>query len=224
MASIDHTSLSVSDFTAAKAFYTAALSPLGISVHDGVLQGGHGQRRCGRLGTDGKPFFWLAGGGKTTPHVHLAFGANSRAEVDAFYKAAIAAGGKENGAPGIRATIIRPLLRRLRARCRRPQHRGGLPQAGVGARRNDRMSDPNARPPFRASTSSIDGGRPVRSNVSRRISVRRSAGVRRAQFRALQLRQDETVDGVGRPTRRRGRRGARAGARAGTTRSGAARR
>ena len=45
----------------------------------------------------------LAGGGKQTPHVHIAFAAGNRAEVDAFYKAAIAAGGKDNGAPGIRA-------------------------------------------------------------------------------------------------------------------------
>jgi predicted lactoylglutathione lyase len=55
------------------------------------------------LGSDGKPFFWLAGGGKTTPSVHIAFAADSRAEVDAFYQAAIAAGGKDNGKPGIRA-------------------------------------------------------------------------------------------------------------------------
>jgi catechol 2,3-dioxygenase-like lactoylglutathione lyase family enzyme len=102
MASLDHTSLSVSDYAAAKAFYTAALSPLGISVQMEVSKEVAGFDAAG-YGTAGKPFFWLAGGGRTTPHVHLAFGADSRAEVDAFYKAAIAAGGKDNGAPGIRA-------------------------------------------------------------------------------------------------------------------------
>jgi catechol 2,3-dioxygenase-like lactoylglutathione lyase family enzyme len=102
MAYLDHTSLSVSDYAAAKAFYTAALSPLGIGVQMEVSKEAAGFDAAG-FGTAGKPFFWLAGGGRTTPHVHLAFGAGSRAEVDAFYKAAIAAGGKDNGAPGIRA-------------------------------------------------------------------------------------------------------------------------
>lgn len=54
------------------------------------------------LAIDGKPDFWLRAGVKTTPAVHVAFRAQSRALVDQFYKAAIAAGGKDNGAPGIR--------------------------------------------------------------------------------------------------------------------------
>jgi catechol 2,3-dioxygenase-like lactoylglutathione lyase family enzyme len=103
MASIDHTSLSVSDFAAAKAFYSAALSPLGITVQMAFAKEATGGYDAAGFGLSGKPFFWLAGGGKTTPPVHIAFGADSRAEVDAFYKAAIAAGGKDNGAPGIRA-------------------------------------------------------------------------------------------------------------------------
>jgi predicted lactoylglutathione lyase len=103
MSSIDHTSLSVSDFAAAKAFYTAALSPLGISVQMEFSKEATGHVDAAGFGVTGKPFFWLAGAGKTTPAVHIAFTANSRAEVDAFYKAAIAAGGKDNGAPGIRA-------------------------------------------------------------------------------------------------------------------------
>jgi catechol 2,3-dioxygenase-like lactoylglutathione lyase family enzyme len=96
MASLDHIGLTVSDLDAAKAFYSAALKPLGISVLM-EFPGAAG------LGADGKPFFWLAGGGKMTPHVHVAFTAASRAEVDAFHKAAIAAGAKDNGPPGIRA-------------------------------------------------------------------------------------------------------------------------
>jgi catechol 2,3-dioxygenase-like lactoylglutathione lyase family enzyme len=103
MAHIDHTSLSVSDFAAAKAFYTAALKPLGISVLMEFPKAVTGNVDVAGLGSNGKPFFWLADAGKTTPRVHLAFAANSRAEVDAFYQAAIAAGGKDNGPPGIRA-------------------------------------------------------------------------------------------------------------------------
>jgi predicted lactoylglutathione lyase len=56
---------------------------------------------CG-LGADGKPFLWLANAGKTTPRVHIAFRAESRAQVDAFYAAAMAAGGTDNGGPGLR--------------------------------------------------------------------------------------------------------------------------
>jgi catechol 2,3-dioxygenase-like lactoylglutathione lyase family enzyme len=102
MASLDHISLSVSNFAAAKAFYTAALSPLGISVQMEVSKEGGSDFDAAGFGTAGKPFFWVAGGGKSTPHVHIAFAAANRAEVDAFYKAAIAAGGKDNGAPGLR--------------------------------------------------------------------------------------------------------------------------
>ena len=103
MSSIDHTSLSVSDFAAAKAFYGAALKPLGITVLMEFPKAMTGEFAIAGLGANGKPFFWLAGAGKTTPKVHIAFGASNRSEVDAFYQAAIAAGGKDNGKPGIRA-------------------------------------------------------------------------------------------------------------------------
>jgi catechol 2,3-dioxygenase-like lactoylglutathione lyase family enzyme len=103
MAELDHTSLSVSDFAAAKAFYSAALKPLGITVLMEFPKAVTGNVDVAGLGANGKPLFWLADAGKTTPRIHIAFAANSRAEVDAFYQAAIAAGGKDNGTPGIRA-------------------------------------------------------------------------------------------------------------------------
>ena len=100
---IDHIGLTVSDLARAKAFYTKALAPLGIvlvaefpaSVTGGsdVLGFGKGQ----------KGEFWLSGGPRMLPHVHVAFIASSRAMVDAFYAAALAAGGTDNGAPGVRA-------------------------------------------------------------------------------------------------------------------------
>jgi len=99
---IDHTSLSVSDFAAAKAFYTAALKPLRVKVIKEFPAEVTGSVDVAGLGADGKPFFWLANAGKTTPRVHLAFRAENRAQVDAFYEAAIAAGGVDNGAPGPR--------------------------------------------------------------------------------------------------------------------------
>ncbi|HEY7550611.1 MAG TPA: VOC family protein [Hyphomicrobiaceae bacterium] len=104
MASLDHIGLSVSDFAAAKAFYSAALEPLGITVQMEVTRDETGGYEGAGFGADGKPFFWLgSGGGKASPGVHVAFAARNRAEVDAFYRAAIAAGGKDNGAPGLRA-------------------------------------------------------------------------------------------------------------------------
>jgi catechol 2,3-dioxygenase-like lactoylglutathione lyase family enzyme len=102
MSGIDHTSLSVSDFAKAKAFYAAALAPLGITVLMEFAKAVTGNVDVAGLGSNGKPFFWLADAGKTSPRIHLAFVADSRAQVDAFYKAAMAAGGKDNGAPGLR--------------------------------------------------------------------------------------------------------------------------
>jgi catechol 2,3-dioxygenase-like lactoylglutathione lyase family enzyme len=103
MAGLDHVSLSVSDFAAARAFYDAALKPLGITVQMQVTREETGGSYEGAgYGIAGKPFFWLGSGGKTTPATHIAFAADTRAGVDAFYQAAITAGGKDNGAPGLR--------------------------------------------------------------------------------------------------------------------------
>lgn len=100
---IDHIGIGVSDYERAKAFYREALAPLGISLVMEVtpeLTGGP-VWACG-FGRDGKPELWIGSDGKTTPPVHVALAARSRAEVDAFYQAALAAGGTDNGAPGLR--------------------------------------------------------------------------------------------------------------------------
>jgi catechol 2,3-dioxygenase-like lactoylglutathione lyase family enzyme len=101
---LDHIGFAVEDYEGAKAFYSAALKPLGITLVMEVAQEeNRGHQACGFGGTDGKPDFWLGSEGKTTPHVHICFAAENRAAVDAFYRAALAAGGKDNGPPGIRA-------------------------------------------------------------------------------------------------------------------------
>ena len=101
---IDHIGFPVSDYPRAKAFYTQALAPLGykliMEVPDNLT--GSGAVAAG-FGRDGKPDFWIGGEGGLTKPVHIAILANDRATVDAFYAAAIAAGGQDNGAPGIRA-------------------------------------------------------------------------------------------------------------------------
>ena len=97
---LDHIGLSISDFARAKSFYTAALAPLGIKVlmeFDKATTGNVDVAGFGRS----KPDFWIAANGPSTP-LHIAFGSPTRALVDAFYAAAIAAGGKDNGAPGLR--------------------------------------------------------------------------------------------------------------------------
>ena len=98
---IDHTGLNVSDYGKSKAFYLAALAPLGYQVvmelpSSIVPDGGLG------LGVPPKPDFWVAGGKPNVPPLHVAFRAENRAQVDAFYKAALAAGGRDNGPPGPR--------------------------------------------------------------------------------------------------------------------------
>ncbi|MFO0673723.1 MAG: VOC family protein [Polyangiaceae bacterium] len=99
---IDHTGFNVSDLTKSRAFYDAALAPLAIAlmvVPSSTPEVGGARLMASRPGLD----FWLAQGEPQTPRVHLAFHAESRAAVDAFYQAAIAAGGRDNGPPGIRA-------------------------------------------------------------------------------------------------------------------------
>jgi catechol 2,3-dioxygenase-like lactoylglutathione lyase family enzyme len=99
---IDHTGLSVSDFAKSKVFYEKALAPLGyrILVEFGVEV--TGSVDVAGFGAPPKPDFWIAHGEPNRPPIHVAFRAESRAIVDRFYAAAIAAGGSDNGAPGLR--------------------------------------------------------------------------------------------------------------------------
>jgi len=93
---IDHIGIHVSDFDRAVAFYTKALAPLGYTMlrNFGTVAG---------FGTKGKPDFWITAGAAGQDRVHVAFTTSSRKIVREFYDAAIAAGGKDNGAPGVRA-------------------------------------------------------------------------------------------------------------------------
>jgi catechol 2,3-dioxygenase-like lactoylglutathione lyase family enzyme len=101
---IDHIGFPVSDYAKSKRFYEQALVPLGYSivmeVPGNVTESG--AAACG-FGRDGKPDFWIGGEGGLKGAIHVAIAVESRAIVDAFYRAALAAGGRDNGAPGIRA-------------------------------------------------------------------------------------------------------------------------
>jgi catechol 2,3-dioxygenase-like lactoylglutathione lyase family enzyme len=101
---IDHITCTVSDYARSKSFYDKALAPLGVTA---LMEFG---QSCG-YGRDQKPAFWIGVGPasfqkpeqlRPISPIHIAFAARSREEVDAFYKAAIAAGAKDFGAPGLR--------------------------------------------------------------------------------------------------------------------------
>ena len=92
---IDHIGIQVSDLANSVAFYTRALAPLGYEL---VMT----WEQFAGFGVGGKPEFWIEGGKPGQRGVHVAFRAKGRSDVRAFYAAAIAAGGTDNGPPGMR--------------------------------------------------------------------------------------------------------------------------
>ncbi|CAN5485211.1 VOC family protein [soil metagenome] len=101
---LDHVFISVSDIDRSIDFYTAALAPLGITTRvDYAGKGGPpGHPDLKGFGADGRIFFWLRSGEADSRAAHVGFVADSRAEVDAAYHAAIAAGASDNIAPSVR--------------------------------------------------------------------------------------------------------------------------
>jgi catechol 2,3-dioxygenase-like lactoylglutathione lyase family enzyme len=96
---LDHVAISTADYPTSLAFYEKALAPLGIKTHM-KFEGEEGN--VAGLGSE-QPFLWIGDGGKLSGgRVHIAFAAPNRATVDAFYAAAMAAGAKDNGPPGLR--------------------------------------------------------------------------------------------------------------------------
>jgi catechol 2,3-dioxygenase-like lactoylglutathione lyase family enzyme len=94
---IDHAGISVTDFDASLNFYTQALGTLGIKV---LANFEHAGERHAGFGIS-KPDFWIGTSRRKTGGTHFAFIARSRAEVNAFYSAALASGGRDNGPPGL---------------------------------------------------------------------------------------------------------------------------
>lgn len=99
---LDHIGIIASDVKRSKTFYELALKPLGISVQmpptpEMIAAGYEGYG----FGEGGKPYFWVGAGTSHAP-IHIAFAARGRSDVDAFHAAAMAAGGRDNGPPGIR--------------------------------------------------------------------------------------------------------------------------
>jgi catechol 2,3-dioxygenase-like lactoylglutathione lyase family enzyme len=121
---LDHVSLNVSDYGRSRDFYSQALAPFGLSLLMEPVA------RMGGFGADGKPWFWITDLRKpTTENVHVAFTAPDREIVDAFHAAAVAAGGTDNGPPGVRelyhptyygAYVLDPDGNNVEAVCHKP--------------------------------------------------------------------------------------------------------
>ncbi len=125
---IDHISIRCSDFKRSLSFYEKALAPLGyqLVMQFSASRGDTPHPEAAGLGVKGKPDFWISGGEIGTPN-HVAF-ATDRAGVDAFHRAALAAGGRDNGAPGPRpyhpnyygAFVLDPDGHNIEAVCHEP--------------------------------------------------------------------------------------------------------
>lgn len=127
---IDHTGVNVSDPAKSRSFYDAALKPLGYAVLMEVPTEHTGGIVVLGYGVAPKPDFWVTQGTPNAPRIHIAFRAESNAQVDAFYKAAMAAGGRDNGPPGPRphyhanyygAFVLDPDGHNIEAVCHAPE-------------------------------------------------------------------------------------------------------
>lgn len=125
---IDHTGLKVSNPAESRKFYEQALAPLGYAVLMEIPTEHTGGIVVLGLGVAPKADFWLTEG-QPNDRLHIAFGAGSRKQVDDFYKAALAAGGKDNGPPGPRphyhqdyygAFVLDPDGHNIEAVCHKP--------------------------------------------------------------------------------------------------------
>ncbi len=126
---IDHITFGVTDFARSTAFYDAAFAPLGLKrLFDVPLEHSGGVPATGY--GDVRPFFWITEDDPTRGKLHLALTARTRAEVDAFYAAAMAAGGRDNGGPGERphyhpgyygAFVLDPDGHNIEAVCHTPE-------------------------------------------------------------------------------------------------------
>lgn len=99
---IDHTGVVVSDFNKSKSFYAQALQPIGYTLLMEFPASVTGHTDVAGFGEVPKPDFWISRGTANKPPIHVAFRVACRAMVDAFYRAALGAGGVDNGAPGLR--------------------------------------------------------------------------------------------------------------------------
>jgi catechol 2,3-dioxygenase-like lactoylglutathione lyase family enzyme len=122
---VDHVGFAVRDYARSRAFYEAALAPLGLTLLMEPAGAAAG------FGKDGRPFFWVEAQGEPVQgRLHIALEADNRDQVDAFHAAALAAGATDNGGPGLRpiyhanyygAYVLDPDGNNLEAVCHAPE-------------------------------------------------------------------------------------------------------
>jgi len=127
----DHIGFPVSNLLQSTRFYQAALEPLGFGLVMELTAEQTGTSAQAGFGESGKPYFWIGDGeGVLRGRLHVAFKAKKRADVDAFYKVALAAGGRDNGKPGLRphyhahyygAFVLDPDGHNIEAVCHSPE-------------------------------------------------------------------------------------------------------
>jgi catechol 2,3-dioxygenase-like lactoylglutathione lyase family enzyme len=134
---IDHIGINVIDFDRSRTFYDAALAPLQIAIvmevsaeeSGGAASAGYGKRADSGDIQAGKPTFWIAQELPLGNQLHVAFVADDREQVDAFWNAAVMAGGKDHGPPGLRehyhpnyyaAFVLDPDGHNIEAVCHKP--------------------------------------------------------------------------------------------------------
>jgi catechol 2,3-dioxygenase-like lactoylglutathione lyase family enzyme len=100
---LDHLGLSVADPLRSRDFYLRALAPLGYGLVTTIGKEITGGEEVFGFGPPQRPAFWISNNGQPCGGAHVAFNAGSRAAVDAFHAEALAAGARDNGAPGVRA-------------------------------------------------------------------------------------------------------------------------
>jgi catechol 2,3-dioxygenase-like lactoylglutathione lyase family enzyme len=119
----DHLGIGATDVQSSRDFFLKALAPLGVAV---CMEGDYGVG----MGCEGKPSLWLSAHYAKPAPMHIAFTATDRKAVDDFYAAAVAAGGKDNGPPGLRphyhpdyyaAFVIGPDGHNVEAVCHNPE-------------------------------------------------------------------------------------------------------
>jgi catechol 2,3-dioxygenase-like lactoylglutathione lyase family enzyme len=127
---LDHMGFAVSEYARSKRFYEVALAPLSITLLMEVTPEQTGAGSHAGFGADDKAFFWVGDNWKAAIGVHVAFTAESRKVVDEFYRAALQAGGRDNGAPGLRphyhehyygAFVLDPDGNNVEAVCDKPE-------------------------------------------------------------------------------------------------------
>jgi catechol 2,3-dioxygenase-like lactoylglutathione lyase family enzyme len=99
---LDHVGIPVSDFARSKDFYVRAFAPLGYRLVREVSPAQTGGQSHAGFGPKGRPYFWIGTGKPIEGQAHFAFAATDRAAVRAFHEAALKAGAKDNGPPGLR--------------------------------------------------------------------------------------------------------------------------